>query len=410
MRIAVAQIGARMHYAVPRIFSEAGLLETLFTDLCATHGLWRFLDHVPSKILPAPIRRIVARKPRGVEIDKVVSFNSLGLSYGWRLKRCRDPFQKASVNIWVGEEFARRILTHGLGKADTIYAFNSAGRALLKFARQHGIRTILEQTIAPVSIQLDLLQDEQKRWPGWEVDNLSSLQPYADLEAAEWALSDLIVCGSAFVREGIEKINGPVERSFVVPYGVEIPESDNEENRTTSRIADRPLRVLTVGTVCLRKGSPYIGEVATKLKGVAEFRIVGPVELTEFGRNHLSRSVQLIGAIPRAEIARHYKWADVFLLPSICEGSATVLYEALAFGLPIITTANSGGPIKNGIDGLIVPAKDVDAICAAIERIISKPDLMDTMSRASYAKREEICHSAYATRLLRAVQSLEKQP
>ena len=57
-----------------------------------------------------------------------------------------------------------------------------------------------------------------------------------------------------------------------------------------------------------------------------------------------------------------YAWADVFLLPFICEGSAMVTYEALSWGLPVITTHNAGSIVRDTVDGWLVPYRDSEAI------------------------------------------------
>ncbi len=57
--------------------------------------------------------------------------------------------------------------------------------------------------------------------------------------------------------------------------------------------------------------------------------------------------------------------ADVFVFPSLFEGSAVVTYEALACGLPCIVTPRPGSVVRDGVEGLIVPARDVEALAAA---------------------------------------------
>lgn len=115
--------------------------------------------------------------------------------------------------------------------------------------------------------------------------------------------------------------------------------------------------MLTVGAVGLRKGSPYVGGVSRLLAGEVEFRMVGPLELLPEAQKKLAASVELTGPIPRSEMRKQFEWADVFLLPSLCEGSAISVYEALAAGLPVICTENTGSVVRNGIDGYIVPIR-----------------------------------------------------
>jgi glycosyltransferase involved in cell wall biosynthesis len=96
----------------------------------------------------------------------------------------------------------------------------------------------------------------------------------------------------------------------VVPYGVDagagVPAREDHAG---------PLRVLTAGIVGLRKGSPYVQAAAQAMKGVARFRMVGPAPLKAQALEPLRRDVELVGAVPRPDMAAHYAWADVFLLP-----------------------------------------------------------------------------------------------
>jgi glycosyltransferase involved in cell wall biosynthesis len=77
--------------------------------------------------------------------------------------------------------------------------------------------------------------------------------------------------------------------------------------------------------------------------------------------------------VTRQEVRRHYQWADVFVFPSLCEGSAMVTYEALAAGLPVITTPNAGSVVRDGVDGFIVPIRDAEAIAAKLDLLARDP-------------------------------------
>ena len=404
MKIAVAQLGARMHYAVPRIFSGAGCLETFFTDICAEKGLGGMIAKFPARFLPAAAARLGARRIPDIPKDRIVAFDRLGVLYWRRLRQARDPRQQAITHLWAGAEFGRLIQKHGLGAADTVYTFNSAGLTLLRHAREQGLRSVHEQTIVPVVVQIRLLGEEQKIWQDWEppMDLENFFGAFLENEQQEWALAQRIVCGSAFVLDGIREAGGPFERTTVVPYGVDLAGAGAYDGREKENFSGRPLRVLTVGTVCLRKGAPYIGQAARQWRGRAEFRVAGPVELTDHGRRALSESVSLLGRVPRDRVAEQFAWADVFLLPSICEGSATATYEALAAGLPVITTPNAGSAVRPGEDGFIVPIRDVPAICAALQQLADDPELYRRMSAAARNRRETLSVAAYGKRLLEA--------
>lgn len=400
MSYLVAQLGARMQYAVPRILQDAGQLEHVFTDICGSKGWPRLSRMVPAPLQPESLRRIAGRALRGVPDDRITAFNLFGLRYAYRRRRARSRNDFTRTFLWAGRSFCRRVVSHGLGEARAVYVFNSAGLEVLEAARARGCRTVLEQTIAPRRFETDLLRIEQERFPAWQEPWAASadVAKLCEREEAEWQLADIILCGSDFVRAGIAACGGPVERCVVVPYGV-------DESAPIRSHADHegPLRVLILGGVGLRKGSPYVLAAAQALRGQAVFRMVGGIECSPSAAASLGEAVELVGSVPHAELRQHFHWADVLLLPSLCEGSATAVYEALAASLPVICTANTGSVVRDGIDGFIVPIRDSQAIVDRLLRLSSDPALRRHMARNAGDRARSFDLAAYRRRLLEAL-------
>src|SRR4029077_18852254 len=105
---------------------------------------------------------------------------------------------------------------------------------------------------------------------------------------------------------------------------------------------------------------------ARALAGLATFRMVGAIEALQQAAAKLSDAVELTGPVPRSDMGVHFAWADVFLLPSLCEGSATVVYEALSASLPVICTQNTGSIVRDGVEGRIIPIRDSRVIAEAV--------------------------------------------
>jgi hypothetical protein len=402
----VAQLGARMHYAVPRILNSAGRLATLHTDFAANVGILKLLSLLPTKYRPVQIQKILGRVPVGVPADRIRAYPFLGLTYGLQLRRSKNSSALTAAYLWSAKEFTRRILDSGLGEASGVYTFNSAGLELLQAARTAGLRAVMEQTIAPKSIERNLLEEQFARFPDWEESPLADdhAVEYADREFAEWDSADTIVCGSDFVRDGISQCGGPLEKCVVIPYGVDLPNSVrsnvNEKFDVGGSELSRPLRVLTVGTICLRKGSPYVLDAARKLKGFADFRMVGPLNVSETAQTQLRNALDLVGSVPRSLVTEHFAWADVFLLPSVCEGSATVTYEAFAHGLPVICTPNTGSTVVDRRDGFLVQVGDVDTIVERLMLLRTNIDVLKSMSDCAHQRALEFTVEAYGKRLL----------
>jgi glycosyltransferase involved in cell wall biosynthesis len=289
-------------------------------------------------------------------------------------------------------------------KIDAVYAFHSAALEILQNARSAGVLAVMEQTNAPIRIVRGLLRDECKRYPSWISNGTGNDRhelEYSQRESEEWRYADIILCGSDFVRKGIIECNGPAEKCLIVPYGVD---SRFEVARRTDLPKSVKLRVLTVGAVGLRKGTPYVLQAAKRCQKQATFRIVGSVNVSSGAAEQLKEHVHVLGRVPRSEIQRQYAWADVFLLPSLCEGSATVVYEALAAGLPVICTPNTGSIVRDGTDGFIVPIRDPEAIARCIVRLAGDESLRRAMSKNARLRYEqEGSLDAYARRLLTAI-------
>lgn len=395
-RYAVVQIGARRNYAVPRILFKAGCLDRLYTDVCSSKGILRLAHAVPVALRTHAIDKLVARSPVGIPRSLVMSFPVVGLRYALLLRRLRKG-QVFSSYLWAAREICKRSLKAGLGDANSVHVFNGAGLEVLQAARKRGMRAVLEQTIAPLRVQQSLDAEEQERHRGWEepLAEDPSAAAFVEREAAEWESADVITCGSTFVTESLGRIGGPSQKCRVIPYGAGIAIS-----RLTGRRAPGPLRVLVVGLLCLRKGSPYVLDVARRLGKLAQFRMVGPSALLPEALGKLSSAVEVTGAVPRHAVHEHYRWADVFFLPSICEGSAEVCNEALSAGLPVVTTTNAGSIVTSGVDGYVHKIRDVDGMVNSIGRLAQTPDLLDTLSAGARKTAESVTEAAYAERLL----------
>lgn len=397
----VAGPGARMHYAIPRMLNEAGMLAHFYTDICASVGWRRLAGLIPEGRRPLPLRRLLGRIPEGIPAGRITTFPGFALRYWLRERRSRSVADANEVYLWAGQRFCSLVASHGFGDATGVYVFESAGLEILQRAKRLGLKTVTEQSIAPREITFRILAEEYDRFPGWEagMPNAAAVGVLTAREREEWALSDVILCGSEFVAGGIGECGGPRTRCTIVPYGVDARFANNEPRlRGGAR-----LRVLTVGEVGLRKGSQYVLEAAKKLGCAAEFRVVGQIRLRGQAVQMLSEHLQLCGPIPRAEMQKQYEWADVFLLPSLCEGSATVVYEALSAGLPVVCTFNTGSVVRDGVEGYIVPIRNSDAIVEKLLHLANHPSVLSEMSASAIVRAKQFTLAAYRDRLLHAI-------
>lgn len=398
------QLGARMHYAVPALLHRAGMLAHFYTDSYVGRGsAWHVLSLaaavIPAAWRPQALKRLLIRREESLPPDKITAFNLLGLSYALAYRRARNEEELQNTYREYGRRFCDLICQEKFNGAHGVYAFEGAALPIFQKAEKLGIIKILEKFSAPQRIDYALISEEYRRWPGRDYPYPSAkvFQERFALEEEEWRSADAIFCPSDFVADGMISLGVPPEKLHTVPYGVE---TARFAARRETWDGHRPLRVLFLGGVTLRKGPQYLYQALKKLRGIPiTTRMVGPVNLAEPYRNLIMEVAELTGPVPRQEVQSHYKWADVFVFPTICEGSATVVYEALSAGLPVITTPNAGSVVRDGVEGFIVPIRDAEALAEKIDLLASHPDLLAYMSHKALERAAEFSWEKYGERL-----------
>ena len=154
------------------------------------------------------------------------------------------------------------------------------------------------------------------------------------------------------------------------------------------RTDERALEVVFVGWILEGKGVRELLQAARALPNL-RFTLVGPVqpEFVEDIRSELeaeAQHVELLPALPRDEVMALYRRADLFVLPTHREGFPNVVLEAMAAGLPIVSTPVGAIPeaVRDGEEGLLVPVRDGEALAAALGRLAE-----DRMLRLSMGAR-----------------------
>jgi len=400
-QVCVAILGARGHYGVPKLLNCAGMLGKFYTDLYLANNGWRrVLEAIPPKLRPRFAERVLGRFDGELPKDKAVSFNALGLWYAWQRRIARDQMAMDRVHIKMARDFGCKVVRRGLNGSNVLYGVNGAALELFQYARERRVRCLLEQALAPRKIVRALLTQEVERWPGWEPSLMveQSDDPIGQREQQEWALSDTIVAGSPFVIDGLRQLGVPETKCRWVPYGVSLKSFSAEER--DDRQSALKLKVLFAGEVGLRKGAVYLLSALQLLNSpYIQAKFAGPVSLKSAKLRSFLGHAAFLGAVPRNRMIELYRWADLLVLPSICEGSALVTYEALASGLPVIATPNTGAPVRDGTNGVIVPIRDVEALAHAIERFARDHELLRFYRHNAVLGRDHLGLDAYQQRL-----------
>jgi len=158
-------------------------------------------------------------------------------------------------------------------------------------------------------------------------------------------------------------------------------------SQVSSFTKDKPLRVLFLGQVILRKGIQYLIEAARLLeKEAIHFDIVGSIGISEEAVASATSNMTFHGPVSRDRTDEFYRAVDLFVLPTLSDGFALTQLEAMAHGLPVIATPNCGEVVSDQVDGLIIPASDSNALAEAFQLLIQDPEKLRSMSAATGAK------------------------
>ncbi len=412
IEVDVAMLGARQHYAVPRLLDQAQILGRFYSDIYADNRAWgvRLLSVSPHKLRPKVVERFLARSDEHLSTDRVVSFGWFGLWYLWQTRRAVEKHKLNSIYARGAQIFNQRVIRYAAPRPDVLYGYNGASLELFQHVKEQGGCCMLDQTSLPSNVMYSLFKEELERWPGWQpgLNHLQGEDVLGKRERAEWQIADVVIGASPLVLKSIQQQNVPEFKCRLAPYGVSLDRFSPNGRRASSSSAK--LRVLAVACELL-KGTPYFLEALRLAKSSCiEARLVGQVGLNRAKLQPYQSVVTFLGPVPRAQMAELYRWADLLVVPSICEGSALVTYEALATGLPVVATPNTGAPIRDGIDGLIVPIRDVEALAAILERFASNREFLRFCSHNALEGRDRLGLDAYRNRLVQLVYEMAGKP
>lgn len=244
---------------------------------------------------------------------------------------------------------------------DTAKIFHSQDGFCLETAKRmkkEGAVFICDRGIISASYLKQLSEQEYSRY--------GIKKEYADCSIMdrtheEHMLADCILVPTETVRKSLVAEGVDESKINIVPYGVDLQLFEGHGNvKDNGRF-----NILFVGEISFRKGCHYLLDAWSDLKlRNAELTMIGHIEREfETFLNHYDGSdFRIVPYVSQTELVDYYKNATAFILPSLAEGSARVIYEAMACSLPVIYTNMAGSIARDGIDGFEIPAFDKEAM------------------------------------------------
>jgi glycosyltransferase involved in cell wall biosynthesis len=236
-----------------------------------------------------------------------------------------------------------------------VYAYEDAAEATFVRAKREGWHCAYDLPIAYWETSRRLLEEEAERWPDWEPTLLGNRDSAMKRErkAHELAMADFVICPSRFVAESLPADLGRSTRVVIAPFG----SPSGFPERVPRR--EGPLRVLFAGSMTQRKGLADLF-AALELMDRPDLELVvmgSPVLDLAFYRQRATFTYEP----PRSHenVLRLMGRCDLLCLPSIVEGRALVVQEAMSIGLPVLITENTGASdlVSPSRNGFVVPIR-----------------------------------------------------
>jgi glycosyltransferase involved in cell wall biosynthesis len=319
----------------------------------------------------------------------------------WLKRHERGPLSIDAIYRSFDRHVAARL--PALKGLKAVYAYEDGALRTFQAAERLGLRRIYDLPIGYWRAAQQIFQEERELKPDWACTLTGLNDSAAKLERKdkELQLADLVVVPSEFVRSTLLEHSASNAPIAVVPFGS--PPALAAPPQTP---AGGSLRVLYVGSLGQRKGLSYALDAVQAFGAQVSLTLIGRVTAAEclplqaaLGRH------RWIETLPHDQILEQMRQHDVLLLPSLFEGYALVISEALSQGLPVLTTPNSGATqtLRDGVEGFIVPIRDSHAISERLQQLLENRDQLAAMRHACLRRAAELSWAGYEQGLRDAV-------
>jgi glycosyltransferase involved in cell wall biosynthesis len=390
--------------------ARAGVLDGFFTGYYYRGGPPSLLE----RIAPGPCARLdhFLRRRHDPEIpqDRVRSRFSFDLALAIERKVGPErPALRHTLARWRTREFDRSLARYLVReRPDVALIFSDVGSELaLPACREHGVTTVLSMVHGDVREERLVLEREAEAAPDFFPIYLGDGP--IDREELDWLhrrrlldieLAHRILVPSEHIAGELERHGTPRDRVNVIPYAAD-----------TRRFMPDPAKrhgssctFLFAGGITQRKGIKYVLEAWRRVRRPGwRLQLLGALPAQPGPLVPYLGEVEVLGRMPHAEVPARMAAADVFVFPSLFEGSAVVTYEALACGLPCIVTAEAGSVVRDGREGRIVPARDVGALAAAMEQLGTDAGLREHLAASARVRAETFDWPRYHAAVLEAI-------
>lgn len=401
-RAMVVHQGKRDNYEVCKALVQVGYSVTLVTSGYGTRRIGRLAALLPLHGL----KKMAGRRAEGLPDESVIAllWTELAALFLNKLK-------SESVALeWIDKRMAEAAIRElGAGQYSLIVCYNynafrifndrSAATARKVIFQCHPHPLLVRETFSALQAQglaPEMLAEKE----------FSYSPEYQAMLVAEPHLAERVVCASTFTKKSLVRAGVKENSIRVVPYGVNFGKSAVARTDLSSP-TDRPLRIIFVGQFVYRKGLAVIFEILNRLNFKVHISFVGRgikevAPETRVYNQNVTTSIHW--DVPIGDLVRLYQESDVFLFPSIVEGFAQVVLEAMEMGCVPVVSCNTCGPdvIESGKEGFVFDPDNIDGYVSALD-MLRAPSLRSEFAIACATKAREFTWQRFRTQFMDAI-------
>jgi glycosyltransferase involved in cell wall biosynthesis len=407
-QVLVANAGTLHVFRPAAALRKHGLLKRCVTSLYFRDAAFRWL---PAAVQERALRWTANR--RCADLDGMVT------TLAWPELACLAA-QRLGIGAvgawleWRNRRFCQWAARHCLDGVGLVWAFDTSSYELFVEAKRRRIRRVLDLSITHPALGQRLMREYGAKRP----DLVPCLDPVMadasmDRRRGEIELADRIMVASDVARQSLLEQGVSPAKITINPYGVD---TRLFSPASADAARGRPLRFLFVSWFSARKGIYDLldaWKMSRLAESGAELVLAGGTERDlSCWSGPFPQGLTFAGRVTRADLPELYRSADVFVFPSLFEGFGFVITEAMASGLPIITTEQACDEqrVQHGRNGFRIAAGDPAALAARMRQLAAEPELRAAMRARTLQLVQQFTWSAYGERCVATCRELLERP
>jgi glycosyltransferase involved in cell wall biosynthesis len=390
----VSCMGSRERYYLPVALNSLSSLGRLYTDIYVPRCISDAAKNIPKRF--SGLKALLSRNNPELPISKVKQWPFLGVDFRLHVRSAATRVDRQNTLLEFGRKYSDNVARQ-LSKNENLVGFTGQALSSLRKCRDIGGVAVLNQ-VDPGFFEWDKISKEEHIYRDW-LPKKSNVEAWS-FEFEKHVLNEIrtanfVVVNSEYSRQCIERWSG-VDNIRVIGIPCTFPVILRTEYNYSA-----PLKLLFLGGVSVRKGIHYLIPAVDALvqQGIEiDLTIVGELQV-DIAQMKKFKGWRYLGTLSSSDIIKCLDDHDVLVFPSLSEGYGMVQTEALARGLPVITTEYCAKVVRDRIDGIVLKEVSVDTIIDAILEYVDDRTLLKKHGESAFNSFDSFCFSGYKNKI-----------